>query len=212
MGDFKLLYSKLIVFPVVLCVTACGGGPSNGSDSVEESLDSSSELVEDDNSGTNELALNLLAGRWEGSLKSYIDGTDTKQCEWNISLNLSDEQVSGSGEVTGGVFYGDVSADLNYAFGVGSERCISDNFEFDWSAICYSDLHKSLDIVSTVFMSADYTCLHDYDRLDGENVDLYDNDKLKSLLSLSRLSYDKTTIKLDRRNRDDTELNLQKGL
>lgn len=198
------------VFAVSLLVASCGGSSDSGGSLATEDESNNNVLVEGDNSISNELALDLLAGKWLGTLTSYLEGTDTKQCEWDVTLNLESRQVSGSGAVTGGTFYGDVSAELLYAFGEESEECVSDSFELDWSALCYSGWYK--EYVPTPFLTADYTCLHDYDRLDGHNTDLVKYDTLESILNQSKLSYDETTIKLDRRNRDDTEMSLQKNL
>ena len=198
------------IFTIAIGVVACGGG-SNGAMSDSETTEISPPTTvpeEGDNSLSNELTLSLLEGVWQGSLTSFLEGTDTKQCEWDLTLNLTSRQVQGSGEVLDGVFYGDVSAELLDAFGEESEHCISDSFELDWSAFCYSDWYKSY--VPAAFIAADYTCLNDMDRLDGEYIDLYKSSTLSYLLNKSRLTYDETTITIDRRNRDDTAMILER--
>lgn len=200
----------LSVFGMALVVVACGGG-SDGGDSDSETTEISPPTTlppEGDNSLSNELTLSLLEGVWQGSLTTFLEGTDTKQCEWDLTLNLTSRQVEGSGEVLNGVFYGDTSAELLYAFGEESEHCVSDRFELDWSAICYSAWYKS--IVPDAFIIADYTCLNDVDRLDGESINLYKSSSLRYLLNKSRLTYDETTITISRRNRDDTKMILER--
>ncbi|PWQ95412.1 hypothetical protein [Leucothrix pacifica] len=205
-----LRIDAFFVFAIALGVVACGGGSDGGGSDSETTEITPPTIVppEGDNSLSNELTLSLLEGVWQGSLTSFLEGTDTKQCEWDLTLNLTSRQVQGSGEVLNGVFYGDVSAELLYAFGEESEHCISDSFELDWSAFCYSAWYKSY--VPSAFIAADYTCLNDMDRLGGENVDLYRSSKLSYFLNKSRLTYDETTITIGRRNRDDTKMILER--
>lgn len=193
----KLL--RFIFFLFVLSLLySCGGG---GNSSISPN---NPGLSKNDNSLTNELALKRLKGLWKGSLVTYLSGTTTKQCEWDITLNLTATKVPDSNKITEGVFLGSASAELVFSEGKKSEECISDSISIDWSASCFSDEYINL---LPDYFNDKYSCYISTDNA-GNSKLLYSWGTFNEILTSSFLSTDKSIIYLHRRNRDDPKLSL----
>lgn len=182
----------LVVIILSLLTFSCGGG----SGSVKNQMSTQKEY--------DAFVLKRLGGLWKGSIKSYIDGTNILQCEWDVVLHLTDTIIPDSQNniFSSSHFLGNTSAELIYTNGEGSDQCISDNFDFDWtSTLCITDSKLAL-------FDYGFSCIIEIDRSDNEYVYLFDHETLEYLLDGSRLSLNKLRIYIERVNVDDPTLNL----
>lgn len=185
-------------FALLTLLYSCGGGSPNTNTQTPS-------LPKTDNSMTNELALKRLKGIWKGSLITFISGSTTKQCEWDITLHLTSTKVDDSNKIIGGVFLGSASAELIFSQGKRSENCVSDSMQIDWSATCYSDEYMA--IIPSYFINDNYSCSINTDDANHYQL-LYSWRSFNGVLESSFLSYDKSKILLQRNNRDDPKLSL----
>ena len=189
----------VLVLFIIVFLSACGGGGGSFKTQTPTPTPTPTILTAD------ELALSRLQGLWKGELKVFIEGTDTPQCVWNISLNLSPAKIPDSIALWGSVFKGDASAELIFD---KSTKCKSGTMSIDWSASCISDEYLKN------YKQSLFSCGVRLDDADYYNSDeIYGSQNLSSLLGLGSviLSYDKKTIiRYFRSNRDEPYLHLKR--